>query len=142
MDLADVAVEVTVRAGDTARPRALVLRCRWRAADPMAVQLELGARPDHPSLPGGRWTVLRDFLRYGLETATGDGDVRLEPGPGTLVLTLDRLSRPVVVALPRALAVAFLDATEQAVPSGAEECGTAVDDLVARLLRRHDGADG
>ena len=55
------------------RPNHLtVLGLAWRREDPLAVRLTLAAQPDHPALPRGEWSVLRDFLRYGVEEPTGD----------------------------------------------------------------------
>lgn len=61
------------------RVRRTVLRLSWQQDDPLAVRLQLISTPDHPALPRGSWVVLRDFLRYGLEEATGDGEVRISP---------------------------------------------------------------
>ena len=97
------------------------------------------ARPDHPSQPTGFWSVLRDFLRYGLEEPTGDGDVRVEPAGRRTRLVVHRVTRPCSVELPTALLRAFLDATEELVPSGSEADGDAVDDLLRQLLQRSDG---
>ena len=57
--------------------RITVLTLNWRKSDPMAVYLTVRSTPDHPALPRGRWVVLRDYLRYGLEEPTGDGAVRV-----------------------------------------------------------------
>ena len=79
--LDDISVESVVEdGGSTGRGRITMLRLAWRRDDPLAVALLLTAEPDHPALPRGRWVVLRDFLRYGLEEPTGDGDVRLTTG--------------------------------------------------------------
>src|SRR5688500_14936617 len=65
--------------GSTGRGRRTVLRLVWSLDDPLALRLELTAEPDHPALPRGEWVVLRDFLRYGLDQPTGDGEVRIRP---------------------------------------------------------------
>ena len=81
--------------------------------------------------------MLRDFLRYGLDEPTGDGDVRIRPDlpRGRVWFELDRLGRPACVSVPRSTLVAFLASTEDRVPSGAERSDEAVDALLARLLR-------
>ena len=76
----EVAAEVVLDDGGLAgRGHMTMLRLSWRRDDPLAVALTLTAEPDHPSLPRGEWVVLRDFLRYGLEVPTGDGEVRMRP---------------------------------------------------------------
>ncbi len=113
-----------------------VLRFGWHPADPLAVTLLLTAQPDHPALPRGAWTVLRDILHYGLEEPTGDGEVRIRPDDARdrVWFELDRLGRPACVSVPRVTVRAFLERTEQAVASGDERSADAVDALLARLL--------
>lgn len=122
--------------GVSGRGRLTVLRFGWHADDPLAVTLRLSAQPDHPALPRGAWTVLRDFLHYGLTEATGDGEVRIRPDDvrDRVWFELDRLGRPACVSVPRVTVRAFLDATESAVPSGDERSEQAVDALLQRLL--------
>lgn len=114
-----------------------MLQLSWRRDDPLAVVLLVTPRPEHPSLPRGRWVVLRDFLRYGLEQATGDGDVRLRPdvARGRLRLELLRGVRPCVLTVPIARVRDFLDASEETVPAGEERSDVALDELIERLLR-------
>jgi hypothetical protein len=134
---APVTAEVVIDdGGHTGRGRMTVLTLVWRAEDPLAVELLLTAQPDHPALPRGRWVVLRDFLRYGLDEPTGDGEVRLRPDDGRdrLWLELARPGRAACVSIPRATARDFLDRTERAVPCGAERSDEAIDALLARLL--------
>jgi hypothetical protein len=132
-----VAVEVVIDdRGSTGRGRITVLTLLWRPEDPLAVELLLVAQPDHPALPRGRWVVLRDFLRYGLDEPTGDGAVRISPDParGRVQLDLARPGRDATVSVPRETVLAFLEQTEQAVPSGTERSEDAIDALLARLL--------
>jgi hypothetical protein len=135
----DVSVEVVVADGGTGRGRVIMLTLGWRAADPLAVVLVLSAQPDHPALPRGRWVVLRDFLQYGLEEPTGDGNVRIRPEPNRIRLDLyagDRPSgRPVTVGVPAGVVRHFLAETERVVPVGAERSEAALDALIERLLR-------
>ena len=132
-----VTVEVVIDdGGHTGRGRITVLTLLWRREDPLAVELLLTAQPDHPALPRGRWVVLRDFLRYGLDEPTGDGAVRLRPDePRDRVwLELSRPGRAACVSVPRAIALEFLERTEAEVPSGSERSDDAIDALLARLL--------
>ncbi len=130
----DVVIDDT---GHTGRGRLTVLRFSWHRSDPLAVRLLLSAQPDHPALPRGAWVVLRDFLRYGLEEPTGDGDVRIRPDAlrDRVWLELERYGRPACVSAPRPLVTAFLEATEQQVPCGGERSDEALDALLSRLLR-------
>jgi hypothetical protein len=127
-----------VRGDGAGRGRRVLLRFVWRPADPLAVSIDVEARPDHPALPRGTWIVLRDFLRYGLMAPTGDGDVQIHPGEeaSTVWLTLARRTRPCRLAVPAAMLSAFLDRTEEAVPCGEERSDREVDDLIAALLER------
>lgn len=132
----DVATEVVVDGkGTTGRGRRIVLRLSWSATDPLAVVLILTAQPDHPALPRGRWVVLRDFLRYGLDEPTGDGDVRIRPDGARVWLELVRGVRPACVAIPQARLRSFLNQTERLVPAGEERSDLAIDALIERLLR-------
>lgn len=134
---APVTVEVVIDdRGSTGRGRITILTLLWRPEDPLAVELLLLAQPDHPALPRGRWVVLRDFLRYGLDEPTGDGAVRIRPDPARdrVQLELERPGRAATVSVPRATVLAFLEQTERAVPSGTERSGDAIDALLARLL--------
>ena len=136
--LDDISVESVVEdGGSTGRGRITMLRLAWRRDDPLAVVLLLTAEPDHPALPRGRWVVLRDFLRYGLEEPTGDGDVRLRPDAAgqRMVIELVRCGRPASVSIPADTVRRFLDATEAIVPTGEERSEAALDALIERLLR-------
>jgi hypothetical protein len=122
--------------GHTGPGRRTVLHLSWELADPLAVQLLLTAEPDHPALSRGAWVVLRDFVRYGLEEPTGDGEVRMRPdGPQDRIwFELLRPGREACVSAPRALVRDFLDRTAQVVPFGEERSEQAIDALLARLL--------
>ncbi len=132
-----VTAEVVLDSGGmTGRGRMTVLTLLWRPEDPLAVEVLLTAQPDHPALPRGRWVVLRDFLRYGLDEPTGDGEVRIRPDEVRDVVwfELARPGRAACVSLPRAVVRDFLDRTEAAVPCGEERSADAIDALLARLL--------
>lgn len=121
------------RAGE----RITVLTMSWRQDDPLAVYLTVRSTPDHPALPRGSWIVLRDFLRYGLEEATGDGAVRLQPDPyhQRVHLRLARTGRPAWISAPCSVVRAFLDQTDQLDPTGEERSADAIEAVLDRLLR-------
>ena len=132
-------IEVAVVIDDMAHTgpgRLTVLRLRWSAGDALAVELLLTAQPEHPALPRGEWVVLRDFLRYGLEEPTGDGNVRIRPDEARdrVWLELECYGRPACVSVPRATVRDFLDRTELAVASGAEGSQEALARLLDRLM--------
>jgi hypothetical protein len=133
----NVAVDITVDdSGASGRGRTTMLRLSWHREDPLAVVLLLTSNPDHPALPRGRWVVLRDFLRYGLEEPTGDGEVRIRPDDvrDRVWFELARPGRAACVSVPRAVVRDFLDRTEDAVPTGEERSADAIDALLGRLL--------
>ena len=122
--------------GETGRGRRTVLELVWREDDPLAVELVLTAQPDHPALPRGRWVVLRDFLRYGLDEPTGDGEVRIRPDTRRALVwfELARPGRAASVSVPREVARDFLARTEARVACGEERSDEAIDALLQRLL--------
>lgn len=137
-DPARIAVEVVIDdGGHSGRGRMTVLQLLWQACDPLAVELVLTAQPDHPALPRGHWVVLRDFLTYGLEEATGDGEVKIRPDElrDRVWFELARPGRAACVSVPRPLVRDFLERTEAAVPRGAERSDEAIDALLDRLLK-------
>lgn len=140
VDVADLGVVGIpgARRSETSRSgRRTILQLAWDRADPLAVSLELSSTPDHPALPRGRWIVLRDFLRYGLEEPTGDGAVRISPdaADGAVSIRLARDGRPAWVRAPGDAVRAFLDRTETILPSGEESSEQALDALITALLR-------
>ncbi len=133
-----IAVEVIIDdGGHSGRGRMTVLQLVWQPCDPFAVELVLTAQPDHPALPRGHWIVLRDFLTYGLEEATGDGEVKIRPDElrDRVWFELARPGRAACVSVPRPLVREFLERTEAAVPRGEERSDEAIDALLTRLLK-------
>jgi hypothetical protein len=117
-----------------------VLGLTWHRDDPLAVRLRLAAQPDHPALPRGEWSVLRDFLRYGIEEPTGDGSVRIRPdgedqaGKRRVRLELLGEAKPYLIHVTADVICSFLDETEAMVPTGTEADDSVMDALIARLL--------
>ena len=133
----DISAHVVVDdAGMSGHGHMTVLGLSWSREDPLAVRVTLSAEPDHPALPRGDWDVLRDFLRYGIEEPTGDGAVRIRPGPtGLVALELAGPGRRCyTVHLPADVLSSFLDDTERVVPAGAEADDAVLDALIARLI--------
>jgi Streptomyces sporulation and cell division protein, SsgA len=131
----DVTTEFVVDDGST-RGRVTVLQISWRACDPLAVTMALVSRPEHPALPQGVWVAPRDALRAGLETAVGDGDVRITPGAHEEVrLELADGDRHSVVFLAAAPLRRFLDRTERVVPIGEEHPELELDAVLDDLLQ-------
>lgn len=130
----DVRVEVVVEDEAPGRRHTTILQLGWRRSDPLAVTLVVTAQPNHPALPRGSWVVLRDFLRYGLDEPTGDGDVRITPIGARVRLDLTRDGRTCGVMVDPVTLREFLDATEAIVPAGEERSEQALDALIQRLL--------
>lgn len=132
-----VDLELTVTSGGPGAGRQIDVSLRWDPADPLEVVITVSARPDHPALPRGRWVLLRDFLRYGLDEPTGDGAVRVLPNPptGSVEFELARAGRPCLVAVPIPLVAAFLSFTERTVPFGEERSDADVEAFIAKLLQ-------
>jgi hypothetical protein len=119
------------------RKKRTILRLAWWQKDPLAVELTLTSTPDHPALPRGQWVVLRDFLRYGLEEPTGDGEVRISPAVDekAVSIRLARDGRPAWIKVPAETVRGFLDQTDAILPSGEESSEEALDALIRALLR-------
>lgn len=133
----DVSATVVVDGACTGPNRTTMLRLGWSRREPLAVRLTLVPEPDHPALPRGQWMVLRDFLRYGCDHATGDGLVRIKPARdgGCVVMELVDGKRSWCVRVPVELVQGFLAETETICPAGEERNDVAVDAVIDRLLR-------
>ena len=122
---------------DAGTQSSTLLQLRWRPVDPLAVSLTVLRLPEHPALVQGEWVMLRDFLRYGLEAATGDGDVRLRPGTkANVVIELSSERGHCSLSVPASVVREFLVETERVVPCGAERSAEAIDHLIDQLLGR------
>jgi len=137
----EITAHVAVQdAGMSGQGHLTVLGLTWHREDPLAVRLSLAAQPDHPALPRGEWSVLRDFLRYGIEEPTGDGAVRIRPdgedanGKRRIRLELFGEAKPYCVHVDADVICGFLDETEAVVATGAEADEQVMDALIARLL--------
>ena len=132
---------VQVRAdGPGSASWSVLIELRWRANDPLSIDLDVRGEPPHPSLPCGHWVVLRDLLCRGLEEPAGDSGVRLWPEPSgdRLHLRLPTAGdTDVLLRVPAAPIRAFLRQTRRVVPTGKElpSPRPLLDDLVNRLRR-------
>jgi len=132
-------MRVDIVADSDAPPRSTTTTVQlcWRRRDPLAVSLTVVREPDHPALVRGEWVLLRDFLRYGMDAATGDGNVRLRPGTeANVVIDLSGAVGKCSVSVPATVVREFLDATERVVPTGKEGSSEAIDRLIEELLGR------
>ncbi|MFF3006733.1 SsgA family sporulation/cell division regulator [Kitasatospora sp. NPDC057940] len=113
-----------------AQRRKLAVQCRYRSADPYAVELDFGADEG-----GAVWVLSRELLRLGLRGPAGDGDVHIEPGDGDMVFIA--LGGRVGIALLNAPAdplARFLAATEDLVPTGRESSHLDWERCITALL--------
>ncbi|MGZ4618800.1 MAG: SsgA family sporulation/cell division regulator [Frankiaceae bacterium] len=119
-------------------PWRVLIALRWRAADPLSVDLEVSAEPPHPTLPCGRWVILRDLLSRGLDEPAGDAAVRLRPEPARDRLYLELRATgnaEARLSVPAGAVRSFLDRTFAVVPGCTELPAPLLDDLVNRLQR-------
>ncbi|MFF4342911.1 SsgA family sporulation/cell division regulator [Kitasatospora sp. NPDC001540] len=91
-----------------------------------------------PRRPGDQdivWWFGRDLLAEGRRTPSGEGDVRVAPGPGGKVLvTLGSRGDRAVISAPAETVDAFLADTFAQVPPGSESAHLDLDLDLARLL--------
>jgi hypothetical protein len=133
-------VSMTMRVGRVERlpepdsPCQLTLGLSWSEGDPVTVELTLTANPPDPALPCGGWAILRDFLLYGLDERTGDGAVRVRPGPDPQIVVVELLGQdaaPLLLMAPARPLRAFIECTEAFVPSG-DVSEKSLDALIVR----------
>jgi hypothetical protein len=108
----------------------------YAVSDPFAVRIGFGDAGE-PVDDGITWLLGRELLAAGLERPAGDGDVRIWPARTSgdvLYLHLRAPSGEALFELSRATVAAFLQRTEELVPSGQETAALAVDDELAALL--------
>lgn len=132
----DIHLYLTTAVGTDGGDRSIDVRLHWQHEDPLTVWIDVDARPDHPALPCGRWVILRDFLRYGMEERAGDGDVQVFPDPaaGLVHLYLARPTRPCRVSVPAVLLEDFLAHTERRIPFGEERSDELLEAFIEKLL--------
>ncbi len=119
-------------------PWRVLVTLRWRAVDPLSVDLEVSAEPPHPTLPCGRWVILRDLLGRGLDEPVGDAAVRLRPEPARDRLHIELRATgngEARLSVPARAVRSFLDRTLAVVPGCTELPAPLLDDLVNRLRR-------
>ena len=120
----------------------------YEPSDPFAVRIAFGdvgddTRPVAPEDGGISWLVSRELLQSGLDTPSGEGDVRVYPAHGAtdvLFLHLRAPSGEALFEFSRATVGAFLRRTETLVPSGTESSHLDLDDEL-QLLLSNGGTD-
>ncbi|PYC84414.1 SsgA family sporulation/cell division regulator [Streptomyces tateyamensis] len=116
----------------------LLVALRYRAADPLAVQLVFPREYslDEPTGPGEVvWTFARQLLAEGLETPAGLGDVHIRPGRGPHTMVELRAAEGVaLLAFEAGELRRFLRAGYRLVPEGREHLHLDADRALAELL--------
>jgi hypothetical protein len=108
----------------------------YAVRDPFAVRIGFGDGGE-PVDDGVTWLLGRELLAAGLERPAGDGDVRVWPSRTSGDVLYPHLRAPsgeALFELSRATVAAFLQRTEELVPSGQETAALDVDDALAALL--------
>lgn len=105
---------------------------RYDPADPFAVTLAIGTECGDPVI----WTFARDLLAQGVTAAAGEGDITIEPDPGTermlrITLATDCLATMIAPTDP---VVEFLVESFALVPTGSELDDIDLDAEIAALL--------
>ena len=110
---------------------------RYDPSDPFAVSLAIGVDCGEPVV----WTFARDLLAAGVNAASGEGDITIEPDTSDGMLSEERVLRITLATdcLATMLAstdrvVEFLVETYAAVPTGAELDRVDLDAEIAALL--------
>jgi hypothetical protein len=110
---------------------------RYDPSDPFAVSLAIGVDCGEPVV----WTFARDLLAGGVNAASGEGDITIEPDTTDGMLSEERVLRITLATdcLATMLAstdrvVEFLVETYAAVPTGAELDRVDLDAEIAALL--------
>jgi hypothetical protein len=114
----------------------------YEPSDPFAVRIAFGdvgdeAGPVAPEDGGISWLVSRELLQSGLDSPSGEGDVRMWPAHGAtdvLFLHLRAPSGEALFEFSRATVSAFLKRTETLVPPGTESAQLDLDDELQVLL--------
>jgi Streptomyces sporulation and cell division protein, SsgA len=106
---------------------------RYDPHDPLAVTLAIGTECDSPVI----WVFARDLLAEGVNSASGEGDITVEPGNNAdtrevrITLATDCLATMIA---DRNKVLEFLVASFTAVPSGTEMDRIDFDAEIAALL--------
>lgn len=111
----------------------LAAELRYDPSDPLAVSLAIGTECDEPVV----WVFARDLLADGVNHASGEGDITIEPASDMdsreirITLATDCLATMIA---PRDPVVEFLVSAFTAVPSGCEMDNVDFDAEIAALL--------
>lgn len=113
------------------------VRSRWtyRASQPYAVAVAFQSGPDR----WVEWVFARELLDTGLGERAGIGDVQVWPertlNRSALVLQIESPEGRATIELELRAVAAFLDATAQLVPLGAEEEYFDIDALIDEITQ-------
>jgi hypothetical protein len=106
---------------------------RYDPSDPLAVSMAIGVECEEPVV----WVFARDLLADGVNHASGEGDITVEPVADAdrreirITLATDCLATMIA---PRDKIVEFLVEAYTAVPSGCEMDGVDIDAEIATLF--------
>jgi len=131
MDAIRTRTEAVTVTSDGVSELPVAVALTYRPDDPYAVTVELSTAGDSVT-----WLFGRSLLADGTVTATGEGDVRVEPlGNGAVVVQLRSPEGAVEVHLRRDDVMAFLESSLELVPRSRESEWLATDfDAELRLL--------
>ena len=130
----EVALRLVVPGDDGLMLRATL---RYQPSDPYAIEATFRAADESIS-----WVLGRDLLSEGLDSPTGQGDVRVWPAArrGTeralVMIMLQSPDGQATLALDAVDLDTFLLRTYQAVPQGQESRHVDIDTVIASLLGR------
>ncbi|TQF01790.1 SsgA family sporulation/cell division regulator [Kitasatospora acidiphila] len=130
-----VTAEVEIELLVPGQPERIALRSTWAydSYDPLAVRVDFLMPLGGPE----RWTFARELLAEGLDAPAGDGDVVLQPEADLdhvrMLLRGANGAAAVLWAAERALRD-FLDRSYAHVPSGGEQCTSALDRWLVGVL--------
>ena len=126
---------LTLRLSNPQAPAEVSALFCYDGRDPFAVRIMLGVAGSGTE-DRVTWLVARDLLRAGLDSPTGDGDVRVGPTAEAdgLFLHLRTPAGEALMELSRAALATFLSATETLVPFGSEQSATDWDHELVVLL--------
>lgn len=118
-----------------APPSPIMCELSYDASDPFAVTATFTLEDQSVT-----WTFARSLLLTGMYKPVGDGDIAVSPGLDDMHASVYvELSTPHGTAVLRtrtARIAAFLDLTQQVVPTGQELDGVDMDAVVSRLLQQ------
>lgn len=108
---------------------AIPTKLSYDSADPFAVTLTSTSSNSEV-----QWVFARDLLRDGLAGQTGEGDVKIHPDAGAIVLELNSGDGSAKLECARRSIEGFVDDIYSAVPEGSECQSQCLDGWLAELV--------